>query len=129
MIHNRVIVIDTPPNVEIKSDPSNKRFLYFNIWRSIDDDHPIMDHHLAVCDERSVAGPEDYITRDLFMRAPPGSPISWYKVPQYTLNVRHASKHKWYYFPKMEKDEIICFKQADSDFSKTGRMAFHCAIK
>ena len=38
-------------------------------------------------------------------------------------------KHKWYYFPAMTKDEVLLFKQFDSDTSLTGRMAFHTAIK
>ena len=114
---------------EIASDDSNKRYLYFNIWRSIDSENPIKNHHLAVCDQTSVVSPEDFMFRDLWMRGPEGGPIPWYKVPQYTLNVRHFENHKWYYFPDMVKDEIICFKQADSDYRNKGRMTFHCAVE
>jgi len=29
----------------------------------------------------------------------------------------------------MVKDEVICFKQADSDFRNDGRMTFHCSVE
>ena len=29
----------------------------------------------------------------------------------------------------MVKDEVICFKQADSDFRNSGRMTFHCSVE
>ena len=31
------------------------RFAFINVWRSIDDEHPVLQQPLAVCDERSVA--------------------------------------------------------------------------
>lgn len=114
---------------EVEALIGNKRYLYFNIWRSIDEQNPIKNNHLAVCDETSLSSPEDYMFRDLWMRAPKSSPIPWYKIPQYTLNVRNYLRHKWYYFPDMVKDEVICFKQADSDFRNSGRMTFHCSVE
>ena len=63
------------------------RFLYINAWRSIDDEHPIADNHLAVCDETSVVSPDDYIPCDLFMGV--GS------IVQYRLAERNAKQHRW----------------------------------
>lgn len=83
-----------------------KRYLYVNLWRNIAED-PIENDHLAVLDERTTAKPDDYIPKDLFG---PG-----YSVVQYGLNARHAKHHKWYYFPKMTKNEGLLFKQVDSD--------------
>lgn len=96
-----------------------KRYCYLNLWRNIGDD-PIQDNHLAVLDERTTVKPDDYITKDLFGDG--------YDVVQYGLNARHASQHKWYYFPQMTKDEGILFKQMDSDWTQTGRVCFHMSV-
>jgi len=93
-----------------------KRYLYLNAWRNISED-PIENDHLAMMDERTAVKPDDYVTKDLFG---PG-----YSVVQYALSARHADQHKWYYFPAMEKDECILFKQTDSDWTKPGRTCFH----
>ena len=47
---------------------------------------------------------------------------------QYLLNSRHASQHRWFYFPKMTKEEMVLFKMFDSDTSKEGRSCFHSAF-
>ena len=33
---------------------------------------------------------------------------------QYGLSDHNAAKHRWYYFPKMEMDEVLLFKQFES---------------
>ena len=86
------------------------------MWRNIAD-NPIENDHLAMLDERTTAKPDDYIVKDLFGDR--------YSVVQYGLNARHASNHKWYYYPKMKKDKAIIFKQMDSDYTKSGRICFH----
>jgi len=96
-----------------------KRYLYLNLWRNISE-NPIENDHLAVLDERSTAKPDDYIPKDLFGEG--------YNVVQYSLNARHADNHKWYYYPGMQKDEALLFKQMDSDFTKSGRVCFHMSI-
>ena len=98
-----------------------KRYLYVNLWRSIDEEHPIQDHHLAMLDERTTVKPDDYLVRDLFGDG--------YSTVQYGLNARHAQVHKWYYYPKMTMKEGILFKQMDSDWTKSGRVCFHMAIQ
>merc|ERR1712232_840888 len=96
-----------------------ERYCYANLWRNISDD-PIEDNHLAMLDERTTVKPDDYIPRDLFGDG--------YSVVQYGLNARHASNHKWYYYPKMTKNEAIVFKQMDSDWTKSGRICFHMSV-
>jgi len=112
-------------NDEDAEEPNNskkyKRYMYLNLWRNISDDHPIENDHLAVLDERTTVKPDDYIAKDLFMD---GS----YSSVQYNLNARHASNHKWYYFPNMVKSEAILFKQMDSDWTKSGRICFHMSV-
>merc|ERR1712232_843723 len=51
-----------------------------------------------------------------------------FHIVQYNLNARHASQHKWYYYPNMVKDEGILFKQMDSDWTKPGRICFHMSV-
>eukprot|EP00586_Coscinodiscus_wailesii_P005426 CAMPEP_0172486458 /NCGR_PEP_ID=MMETSP1066-20121228/15037_1 /TAXON_ID=671091 /ORGANISM="Coscinodiscus wailesii, Strain CCMP2513" /LENGTH=454 /DNA_ID=CAMNT_0013252427 /DNA_START=82 /DNA_END=1446 /DNA_ORIENTATION=+ len=95
------------------------RYMYLNLWRNISS-HPIENNHLTVLDERSVVKPDDYITKDLHGDG--------YSLVQYSLNARHADQHRWYYFPKMKKDEGILFKQFDSDWTKSGRTCFHMSV-
>mmetsp|Transcript_21099 Transcript_21099/g.36288 ORF Transcript_21099/g.36288 Transcript_21099/m.36288 type:complete len:448 (-) Transcript_21099:1349-2692(-) len=105
-----------------KEDASKyKRYLYLNLWRNISED-PIEDFPLAMLDERTTVKPDDYLSRDLFMPKD-------YHIVQYGLNARHASQHKWYYFPKMTKSEGILFKQIDSDWTLSGRTCFHMAVE
>ena len=59
--------------------------------------------------------PDDYLASDLFM---PGA----------RLSDHNAAKHCWYYFPKMQMDEVLLFKQFESDTALPGRMAFHTAF-
>ena len=95
------------------------RFLYINAWRNISD-IPIANNHLAVCDETSLVKPDDYIMMDYFMRG--------FHTTQFMLSDRHSEQHRWYYFSKMKKDEVLLFKQWDSDFTLSGRLCFHTAF-
>ena len=95
------------------------RFVYTNAWRNITTD-PIGNNHLAVCDESSLVSPDDYLASDLFM---PGT-----RSMQYGLSDHKAAKHRWYYFPKMQMDEVLLFKQFDSDTALPGCMTFHTAF-
>jgi len=95
------------------------RFLYINAWRNISDT-PIGNDHLAVCDETSLVKPDDYIVTDFFDKA--------YSLQQYRLLDDNVDSHRWFYFPNMKKDEVILFKQWDSDPNLEGRLCFHTAF-
>lgn len=99
--------------------PKYKRYLYLNLWRNISKT-PIQNNHLAMLDERTVVKPDDYIPKDLFGDG--------YSTVQYSLNARHKDAHRWWYFPKMTKNEGILFKQIDSDWTKSGRVCFHMSV-
>jgi hypothetical protein len=110
---------------ELALSPASKeekyqRYLYLNLWRNISEKHAIENDHLAVMDERTAVKPDDYITKDLYGDG--------YHTVQYGLNARHASHHKWYYFPRMTKNKAILFKQMDSDWTKPGRICFHMSV-
>jgi len=107
-----------------RTDLLNKRFVYLTAWRNINTS-PVQDNHLALLDERSLVKPDDIIVRDNFsIDAVAGK----YKILQYVLWKKNASKHFWYYFPDLTRDEMILHKQFDSDTTKQGRMVFHTSV-
>ena len=81
--------------------------------------HVHVSHH-QLCDETSLVSPDDYLASDLFM---PGA-----RLMQYGLSDHNAAKHRWYYFPKMQMDDVLLFKQFESDTALPGRMTFHTAF-
>ena len=97
----------------------NGCFVYINAWRNITTD-PIENNYLAVCNETALVAPDDYLASDLFM---PGV-----RFIHYGLSDHNASKHRWYYFPKMQMDEVLLFKQFESDTALPGCMTFHTAF-
>merc|ERR1711892_794049 len=90
------------------------RFLYINAWRNITDT-PIGNDHLAVLDETSVVKPDDYI-------------VSEFHDNSYSLLDVNSGQHKWFYYSEMKKNEVILFKQFDSDTTLSGRLCFHTAF-
>jgi len=86
-----------------------RRFAIIQVWRAIN--QPIQSNPLAIADAHSVA-PEDLIVAE---RRYPN------RVGQ-TYRLRHNPKHRWFYFPRMRRDEAIVFKVYDS--AKDGRARF-----
>jgi len=92
------------------------RFAFINVWRSIDDVHPVLQQPLAVCDERSVAE-EDRFLYELRFPNRTGENYS----------LRHSDAHRWYYYPQMRKDEALVFKVYDKK-EDGPRFVFHTAF-
>ena len=84
------------------------RFVYINAWRNITTD-PIENNHLAVYDETSLVSPDDYLASDLFLTGA--------RSMQYGLSDHNAAKRRWYYFPKIQMDVVLQFKQFDSPWT------------
>jgi len=95
------------------------RFLYINAWRNITDT-PIGNDHLAVLDETTLVKPDDYIVAEFHDRA--------FSLQQYRLLDVNSAQHKWFYYSAMKKNEVLLFKQFDSDTSLSGRLCFHTAF-
>jgi len=95
------------------------RFLYINAWRNITDT-PIGNDHLAVLDETSIVKPDDYIVSEFHDNS--------YSLQQYRLLDVNSGQHKWFYYSEMKKNEVILFKQFDSDTTLSGRLCFHTAF-
>jgi len=102
----------TPADFE---DLASRRFAFINVWRSIADD-PVQRSPLAVCDTNSVPR-DDFFLYELIFPHRVGE--------NYSLKFNEA--HKWYYYPRMTKDECLIFKVYDKT-EKGPRFVFHTAF-
>jgi len=97
------------------ADAAFKRYSIINIWRSIK--APVLDTPLAVCDARTIAA-QDLVDAEV-------------RYPRRTGEIYLASyspKHRWTYFPAMDLDEALVFKQYDSQLSGVARYTPHAAF-
>lgn len=92
-----------------------QRFAIVNVWRSIKG--PVLDTPLAVCDARSV-GAGDLEACEI--RYPDRSGEIYL--------VRHSTRHHWYYYPAMDRNEALIFKQYDSLINSVSRFTPHAAF-
>ena len=81
----------------------------FNVWRVISE--PPQDVPLALCDLRSTA-PTDFAAADAVFDAP-GRP-EW-SFEGYV--VKYNPKHRWCFFSGMTRDEVLIFRNYNSDLS------------
>jgi hypothetical protein len=79
-----------------------RRFAQFNIWRPMFG--PLEHTPLAILDARSIA-PDDLIVADLIYPDKRSE----------TFSVTANPAHRWFYFPRMRRDEVLIFKCFDSD--------------
>ena len=87
----------------------SRRFAIIQVWRAID--QPIESNPLALADAASV----DFGDLLVAERRYPN------RIGQ-TYRLMHNPKHRWYYFPRMRRDEALVFKVYDS--AKDGRARF-----
>lgn len=83
------------------------RSAQYNVWRAISG--APQDVPLALCDARTVAGPELLLADAIF--DPPGAPE--FSFEGYV--VAHHPGHRWLWFSDMQPDEAIVFKTSESD--------------
>lgn len=103
------------------------RFMLINAWRNISAT-PVGDNHLAIVHGSSITKPDDFISVDVFSKGDE-STVKTQHVQSHQLWARHADRHQWYYFSKMQKNEVLLFKQWDSDSTASVRTCFHSAFK
>lgn len=92
-----------------------RRFALVNVWRPIVG--PLLDTPLALCDARTIA-PQDFVATDL-------------KYPNRTgeiYSVTFSPEHRWYYFPRMQRDEAVLIKCYDSATDGRARFTAHGAF-
>ncbi|CAE8638203.1 unnamed protein product [Polarella glacialis] len=78
------------------------RWMFINVWRSITDS-PVERFPLAACDAQSVVL-EDLVVFEIRYADRVGE----------NYFARHSKNHRWYYFPRMIKDEVMLLKCWDS---------------
>ena len=93
-----------------------RRFAIVQVWRAIAS--PIESHPLAIADAGSLA-PKDLVAAD---RAYPD------RIGE-TYQIAYAPEHRWYYFPRMTRDEALVFKVYDSAKDGRARFTAHTAFE
>ena len=102
--------------------PDARHFQSINIWRSADRVR-IQMMPLAVCDIGSIS-PDDIVF---------GDGTNTGNIRQYTKvidqRIIHSPTQRWYYYPDLEPDEVLIFRQYDTrQESLARRTVFHQAV-
>jgi len=91
-----------------------RRFAIVNVWRTIN--QPVESSPLACCDARSIAT-ADLVASERRAKERIGELqlVSW------------NPAHRWYWFPKLQKDEAVLIKTFDSS-TQVARRSIHSAF-
>lgn len=92
------------------------RYAVINVWRPIRG--PVEESPLAVCDARSMEL-RDFVASDLRYRDRTGEVYS----------VAYNPKHRWFYSPRMQRDEALLLKCFDSADDGRARFTAHTAFE
>ena len=93
-----------------------RRFAIIQAWRPIN--HPVETYPLAMADAQTLS-PQDMIVSE---RRAPG------RIGQ-TYAIRYNPAHKWYWFPRMRREEAYVFKVFDSIKDGRARWTAHTAFE
>jgi hypothetical protein len=120
-VHNDYTEWSAPQRVrDILPDEADellkRRFAIIQTWRPIR--HPVETHPLAMADARTLA-PSDMIVSE---RRAPG------RIGQ-TYAIKYNPEHKWYWFPRMRREEAYVFKVFDSLKDGRARWTAHTAFE
>ena len=97
-------------------DLLKRRFAIIQTWRPIR--HPVETYPLAMADARTLS-PDDMIISE---RRAPG------RIGQ-TYAIKYNPAHKWYWFPRMRREEAYVFKVFDSMKDGRARWTAHTAFE
>ena len=92
-----------------------RRFAIIQVWRPIR--NPVETFPLAICEAQSLS-PDDLVVSE---RRYPN------RVGQ-TYAITYNPRHRWYWFPRMRRDEAIVFKVYDSLKDGRARWTAHTAF-
>lgn len=121
VVHNDYTVRSGRQRVRDLLDPDDAetflqhRFAVVNVWRSIG--APVETTPLAIADAQSIA-PEDFVATDLVFPDRTGE----------IYQVTYSPNHRWFYFPKMRRDEALLLKCYDSAIDGRARFTAHTAF-
>jgi len=109
------------------------RYVLINAWRNISETHPVYNDPLALLDSTSITTEEMVRVNE---QLKPGAACQFRDgmstndcAEQYRLTAARAGEHSWFYYPHMRKDEVLLFKQFDSDPSCASRFTFHSSFR
>ena len=102
-----------------------RRFSIVNAWRSMTG--TVEQWPLTVCDARTVDDTSMTQTRREAPLRP--EPSFEYNRPSETRHAIYDPHHKWYWFPRMTRDEVLLFKNYDTLPDGTARYALHSAFQ
>jgi len=119
-VHNDYTEWSGPQRVrDILSDEAEtllkRRFAIVQVWRPIR--YPVETAPLAICDATSVSD-KDFVVSE--RRYPD-------RVGQ-TYSVKYNPAHRWYWLPRMRRDEALVFKVYDSEKDGRARWSAHTAF-
>ncbi len=100
------------------------RFAIVNAWRSMIG--TIEQWPLTVCDARTIDDTTLHATRREAPLRP--EPSFEYNRPSSTRHATYDENHRWFYFPRMTRDEVLLFKNYDTLTDGTARYALHSAF-
>ncbi len=92
-----------------------RRFAIVQVWRPIR--HPVETFPLAICDARSLARDDLVVSERRYPN----------RVGQ-TYAITYNPEHRWYWFPRMKRDEALVFKTYDSLDDGRARWTAHTAF-
>ncbi|KAH7350902.1 hypothetical protein BKA65DRAFT_549889 [Rhexocercosporidium sp. MPI-PUGE-AT-0058] len=95
-------------------DLLSRRVAFFNVWKPLG---TVEERPLAMCDVTSAPA-DDFFKLHLRYRDRTGE--------NYVM--RYSAKHKWWYFPKMEADQVILLKTYES-IPNVARFVGHTAFE
>jgi hypothetical protein len=90
-------------------------FAIVQVWRPIR--HPVETFPLAICDARSVSSDDLVVSERRYPN----------RVGQ-TYAIKYNRNHRWYWFPRMRRDEALVFKVYDSLKDGRARWTAHTAF-
>lgn len=93
-----------------------KRFAIINVWRTIAG--PVYRNPLACCDVTTLDA-EDLIASERRAKD---------RIGELEL-VRYSSRHRWFYYPEMQRDEALLIKTFDSETDGVARRSVHTAFE
>jgi hypothetical protein len=97
-------------------DLLSRRFAIVQVWRPIR--HPVESFPLAICDARSIS-PQDFVVSE--RRYPD-------RIGQ-TYAITYNPEHRWYWLPRMRREEALVFKVYDSAKDGRARWSAHTAFE
>jgi hypothetical protein len=118
VVHNDYTLKSGPQRVrdlleaEEAEERLRHRFAQINVWRPIRG--PVQESPLALCDAQSMAQ-QDFVATDLKFPHRTGE----------TYRVTFNPNHRWFYFPSMQKNEVVFIKGYDSLEDGRARFTAH----